>query len=151
MPAPSPDEWIALIRRFVDGSISADEFAEKYCSLEERAYEATDEGQAWVEPDGAAWILHDLSIKIDCLSSEPESREEGTGTDELRRHARRVLVQLEQLAAGFPIGPGFLQRILRLAIGSIFLVGSAVLFAGYALWRTGRWLALQIARPILRD
>jgi hypothetical protein len=90
-------------------------------------------------------------IKLDRLSSDPKSLGEGPTTDELRRHARRVLTELEQIAAGSSSGPGALQSLLRLAIASIFIAGNAVAFAVYALWRGGRWLALQITRPLLRS
>ena len=150
MPAPSLDEWIALIRRFVDGSIAADEFGASYFSLEERAFEASEEGQPWVQPDSTAWILHDFFIEVDRLSDDPKSRDDSLTTDELRRSARRVVLELEQIAAGSPSRPGALQSVLGLAFFSVFLVGQAVAFAGYALWRTARWLAVQIVRPLRR-
>jgi hypothetical protein len=105
MPASSLDEWIALIRRFVDGSIAADEFAVGCFSLEERAFEGSEEGQPLAQPDSAAWILHDFFIEVDRLSDDPKSRDDSLTTDELRRSARRVVLELEQIAAGSRAAP----------------------------------------------
>jgi hypothetical protein len=148
---PSLDEWITLIERFVNGSIPADEFASSYFSLERQEYEASEHGQPSALPGAADWILHDFFVKVDRLSTDARPHENGLTADELRREAEPVLTKLNQIDADPSSGPGAVEKVLRLMIASIFVAGSAAAFAGYALWRITRWLALQLVKPFRRD
>jgi hypothetical protein len=151
MPAPSLEEWIELIRQFIDGSIPADEFDVAYFALHDRANTASDSGEPWIRPEEAGRIIDDFFIEVDCLSNDPESFPDISVTeDELRGTARHVVAELEQLAAGSSGRPGALRSVLQLVFVSILLVGQAVVFAGYALWRTVHWLAARILR-LFRD
>ena len=151
MTTPSLDAWITVIERFVDGSVPADEFASSYISLERQEYEASEDGQPSALPGAAGWILHDFFIKVDRLSTDARPHENGLTADELRCDSETVLTKLKQIAADPSSGPGALEKILRLMLGSIFIVGGAAAFVGYALWRMTRWLALQVVRPLRRD
>jgi hypothetical protein len=148
---PSLDAWITVIERFVNGSIPADEFASSYFSLEQQEYEASKDGQASDLPGAAGWILHDFFVKVDQLSTDAQPHENGLTADELRREAEPVLTRLKQIAADPSSGPGAVEKVVRLMLGSMFIVVGAAAFAGYALWRMTRWLALQVVRPFRRD
>jgi sugar (pentulose or hexulose) kinase len=149
--APSLDEWITVIERFVNDSVAADEFASSYFSLERQEYEASEDGQSSALPGAAGWILHDFFVKVDRLSTDARPHENGLTADELRREAEPVLTKLKQIAADPSSGPSALEKVLRLMLASIFIAGGAAAFAGYALWRVTRRLALQVGRPFRRD
>ena len=82
MSAPPLDDWIALIARFVDGSIQADEFAAAYFSLEQREFDSSGDGQPSPYPGDADWILHDLFVKIDGLSTAGQPGESDLTEDD---------------------------------------------------------------------
>jgi hypothetical protein len=147
---PSLDAWITVIERFVNGSIPADEFASSYFSLEQQEFEASKDGQPSDLPGAAGWILHDFFVKVDRLSTDAQPHENDLTADELRREAEPVLTKLKH-AADPSSGPGAVEKVLRLMLGSVLIVGGAAAFAGYALWRMTRWLALQVVRPFRRD
>jgi hypothetical protein len=140
-----------MIERFVNGSIPADEFASSYFSLERQEYEASEDGQPSALPGTAGWILHDFFVNVDRLSTDARPHENGLTADELRREAEPVLTKLKQIVADPSSGPGAMKKIVRLMLASIFIVGGTAAFAGYALWRVTRWLALQVVRPFRRD
>jgi self-protective colicin-like immunity protein len=147
MSAPPLDDWIALIARFVGGSIPANEFAAAYFSLEQREFDSSVDGQPSSYPGDADWILHDLFVKIDELSNAEQSGESDLTEDELRGEAATALSKLTQIAADPSSGrPGAVRSVLRLTLASIFIVGGAIGFAGYAVWRPVRWLGRRVFR-----
>jgi hypothetical protein len=147
MSAPTLDEWIALPAQFVGGSVPANEFAAAYFSLEQREFDSSADDQLSAYPGDADWILHDLFVKIDRLSNTGQMSEGELTEDELRREAATALSKLRQIAADPSSGrPGAVSSVLRLTLASIFIVGGAIAFAGYAVWRPVRWLGLKVFR-----
>jgi hypothetical protein len=155
--APSLDEWIELIRRFVDGELPGDEFDEAYFALYAQSNAASDRGEPRIvgastrQADEAQWILDDFFIEVDCLSNDPETLPENAITeDELRTTARRVLSELQKVVAGTSPHPGPLGSVLRLALVSILLVAQAAVFVAYVVWRVVRWPFDRIAAVLRR-
>jgi Bacterial self-protective colicin-like immunity len=147
MSSPNLDEWIALIARFVDGSIPADEFATAYFSLEQRAFDSSGHGQAASYPGDADRILYDLFVKIDRLSNARQLGDGDLTEHEFRDEAATALSKLRQIADDPSSGrPSAVTSGLRLTLASIFIVGGAIAFAGYAVWRPVRWLGLKAFR-----
>jgi hypothetical protein len=147
MSAPALDEWIALLARFVGGSIPANDFAAAYFSLEQREFDSSADGQPFTYPGDADWILHDLFVKIDGLPNAGQPSDGDLTEDELRGEAATALSKLRQIAADPSSGrPGAVRSVVRLTLASIFIVGGAIAFAGYAVWRPVRWLGLKVFR-----
>ena len=101
MQPPSLKDWITLIRSFIDGSLPADEFETSYFSYFSQANTAHDDGGASVIPEDAERILGDFFVEVDCLSNDhglfPDLH---VTADELRKTARGVLAELEQMGSG---------------------------------------------------
>jgi Bacterial self-protective colicin-like immunity len=96
--APTLDEWIRVIRSFVDGSLEPDEFDETYFDYFRRANEAHDSGEPWIHPAGAESVLSDFYVDVDCLSNDPDLFPDISVTpDELRPMACDVLAALEHM------------------------------------------------------
>ena len=147
MPVPALDDWIGLIARFVDGSIPASEFAADYFSLEQREFDSSGDRQPTFYPGDADWILHDLFVKIDRFSNPGQPHESDLTEDELRTDAATAVSRLRMLAADPSSGrPGAVKTVLRLVFASLFIVGGAISFAGYADWRPLHWLRQKILR-----
>jgi Bacterial self-protective colicin-like immunity len=98
MAAPTLDEWIALVRAFVEGTLAPDDFGTTFFAYFRDANRAHDEGGRWVTPTRAEAILGEFCVEVDCLSNDPELFPELTVTpDELRETARGVLAELERI------------------------------------------------------
>lgn len=146
MPAPTLEEWIALVERFADSSLPGEEFDDAYFALHHRADEASDRGELWVreasprQVDEARWILNDFFVNVDRFANSPDMPAEiPVSEEELRAAARRVVWDLRNVASGMTPHPSRSASALRLALVSIRLALQAALFAIYGLWRVMRW------------
>jgi hypothetical protein len=97
--APTLDEWVRLIRSFVNGSLPPDEFDTTYFDYFRRANDAYDTGGcSWINPAGAEQVLSDFFFEVDCLSNDPDAFPDACVTpEELRATAREVLAALERM------------------------------------------------------
>ncbi len=101
MQAPSLEDWITLIRSFIDGSLPPDDFETTYFAYSSQANAAHEGGNAWVIPEDAERILGNFFVEVDCLSNDPTLFPDLHVTaDELRKTARGVLAELEQMGSG---------------------------------------------------
>jgi hypothetical protein len=96
--APTLDEWIRLIRSFVDGTLEPDRFDTAYFDYFRRANEAHDSGEPWINPPTAEEVISDFYLEVDCLSNDPDLFPDFSVTPhELRPKARKVLAALDQM------------------------------------------------------
>ena len=88
------EKYRELIRQFVSGEISADDFEDRYIKL---WYLALDDFLAQISSE--AKIISDLFLEVDAYSNDPETlgTEYCTTAEELRESARKALNELLQL------------------------------------------------------
>ncbi len=87
-------KYVELIRHFVSGDISADEFEDQYVKL---WYAALDDFLAHRSPESK--IISDLFLEVDAYSNDPETlgQEYSATAEELCESSRKALSELLEL------------------------------------------------------
>ncbi len=88
------EKYVDLIRRFVAGEISADDFEDQYVKL---WYMALDDFLSQRSP--ASKIISDLFLEVDAYTNDPDELGSAysTSAEELREWARKALSELLEL------------------------------------------------------
>lgn len=83
------EKYVELIRQFVLGDISADDFEDQYIKL---WYAALDDFLNQLSPESK--IISDLFLEVDAYTNDPPY---STTAEELHESARKALTELLQL------------------------------------------------------
>jgi hypothetical protein len=88
------EQYVELIRQFVSGEISADDFEDRYIKL---WYLALDDFLGHRSPESK--VISDLFLEVDAYSNDPDElgSQYSTTAEELRESARKALSELLEL------------------------------------------------------